>query len=256
MFIVVVQVRAQAQDKTLFEKAIFVSKQGDSLRYRILYPENFESTKKYPLVLFMHGAGERGNDNEKQLTHGADLFLSPANRKQFPCIVIFPQCQEDKYWVDINLRKKLLSKEVDLGFEEVDAPPTREMELVMELHNTLKRKKYVDKKRLYITGLSMGGFGTFEIVTRWPKTFAGAVAMCGGGNPDRVERYAKTTPIWITHGMLDNVVDVKYSRRVYEALQKAGGTVKYTEFPEANHNAWDPTFAMPDLLPWLFAQHR
>lgn len=246
---------ACGQDISLFEKRIFVTDKGDSLPYRILFPENYDRSREYPMVLFLHGAGERGLDNEKQLTHGSDLFLDPDNRKKFPAIVVFPQCPEDKYWIDISIRDKLRGKGVP-DFEESIKSPSEELANVNELVEQLIAQESLDEKKLYVMGLSMGGFGTFETLARWPEKYAGAVAICGGGNISLTSRYKDETGIWITHGAKDDVVPVVLSQRVYHALKEQGADVRYTEFPEANHNAWDPTFAMPELLPWLFSNSK
>lgn len=244
-----------AQDISLFEKRTFVSDKGDSLPYRILFPENYDKSQSYPMVLFLHGSGERGGDNEKQLTHGADLFLEPDNRENFPAIVLFPQCAEDKYWIDISIRSKLGGK-ADPNFEESIQSPSEELATVNDLVEQILKLESVDKKKLYVMGLSMGGFGTFETLARWPDKYSGAVAICGGGNISLTKNYADETGIWITHGAKDDVVPVILSKRVYQALKGHGADVRYTEFPEADHNAWDPTFAMPELLPWLFSHSK
>lgn len=243
------------QDKSLFEKKTFVSENGDHLNYRILYPEGYDNSQSYPLVLFLHGAGERGDDNEKQLTHGADLFLNPENRKRFPAIVVFPQCPEDLYWIDISIRSKLGGKG-DPNFEESIKSPSEELAIVNELMNHIEKTTSVKSDQRYIMGLSMGAFGTFETLARWPEKYAAALAICGGGNISLTKNYAKQTALWITHGAKDEVVPVTLSQRIYHALKEQGADVRYTEFPEANHNAWDPTFAMPELLPWLFSNHK
>ncbi|WP_226388694.1 prolyl oligopeptidase family serine peptidase [Penaeicola halotolerans] len=245
----------QDVDFSLYEEKVYINENGDRMDYRILYPEAYDKSKKYPLVLFLHGAGERGSDNRKQLTHGGKLFLKPENRSKFPAIVVFPQCPEDDYWIDISVRKKLYDKE-DLDFSEVNAPPSKQMSLLIELHQSILTNEAVDEKRQYVIGLSMGGFGTFDLISRNPKKFAAAIPICGGGNVTITKKYAKHTSLWITHGALDDIVPVLYSQRVYDALKKNGADVKYTEFPNANHNAWDPTFAIPDLLPWLFSKSK
>ncbi|UCS91573.1 prolyl oligopeptidase family serine peptidase [Echinicola marina] len=245
----------QAQDKSLFKNQVFLNKKGDSLLYRILYPPNYDRGKEYPLVLFLHGAGERGHDNEKQLTHGADLFLDQENREKFPSIVVFPQCPEDKYWIDVSIRKELFGKG-DPNFSQSIEQPSEQLDLVNELMQKLFKAEKVDKDRLYIMGLSMGGFGTFETLGRWPKKYAAAVAICGGGNLSLAKKYAPHTAIWITHGGKDDIVPPILSKRVYEVLKEEGAEVKYTLYPEANHNSWDPTFAEPELLPWLFSKHH
>lgn len=243
------------QDLSLFEKKQFISSSGDTLDYRILFPENYHADKDYPLVLFLHGAGERGSDNEKQLTHGAALFLAEENRRDFPAIVVFPQCPEDKYWIDISIRSQLGGKG-DPDFRESIKNPSEELSLVNELVENLITGEKVDQAKIYIMGLSMGSFGTFETLARWPEKYAAAVGICGGGNISLTKNYAHETAVWITHGAKDDVVPVVLSQRLYHALKEQGANVKYTEFPEANHNAWDPTFEIPELLPWLFSHSK
>lgn len=244
-----------SQDHSLYEKKEFISSSGDTLDYRVLFPENYDTGKDYPLLLFLHGAGERGSDNEKQLTHGADLFLTDENRRNLPAIVVFPQCPEDKYWIDISIRSQLGGKG-DPDFKESIKNPSEELALVNELVEELIQKESVDQRRMYVMGLSMGGFGTFETLARWPEKYAAAVGICGGGNISLTKNYADQTAVWITHGAMDDVVPVVLSQRLYQALNEQGANVKYTEFPEANHNAWDPTFAIPELLPWVFSHTK
>lgn len=242
-----------AQDKSLFEKKEFINSNGDTLLYRILLPPNYENNKEYPLILFLHGAGERGNDNEKQLTHGADLFIE--NRNNFPAIVVFPQCPEDKYWIDLSIRNELRG-EGDPDFSQSIHSPSEVLSVVNELVEDIISNKNVNQSQIYIMGLSMGSFGTFETLARWPDKYAAAVAICGGGNLELAKNYAENTSLWITHGAKDDVVPPVLSRRIYVKLQELGADVKYTEFENANHNAWDPTFAMPELLPWLFSKTK
>ena len=243
------------QDLSLYEKKQFISSNGDPLDYRILFPENYNAKESYPLLLFLHGAGERGEDNEKQLTHGAAMFLEPENREKYPAIVIFPQCPEDKYWIDISIRSQLGGKG-DPDFKESIKSPSEELALVNELVESMIETEKVDQDRIYVMGLSMGGFGTFETLARWPEKYAAAVGICGGGNISLTKNYADETAIWITHGAKDDVVPVALSQRLFHALKEQGAEVRYTEFPEANHNAWDPTFAMPELLPWIFSHSK
>lgn len=244
-----------SQDLSQYEKKQFISPSGDTLDYRILFPDNYDENKDYPLVLFLHGVGERGDDNEKQLTHGADLFLAAENRDKFPAIVVFPQCPEDKYWIDISIRSQLGGKG-DPDFKQSIKNPSEELALVNELVENVLANEKIDQDRMYIMGLSMGGFGTFETLARWPEKYAAAVGICGGGNISLTKNYANQTAVWITHGAKDDVVPVVLSQRIYHALKEQGAEVKYTEFPEANHNAWDPTFAIPELLPWLFSKSK
>ena len=246
---------SQNNTAELFEKSIHISESGDTLLYRILYPEDYDPQGNYPLVLFMHGAGERGSDNEKQLTHGTSLFTNPKNRQNYPAIVVFPQCPENKYWVDIAIRKTLKDG-LDQTFKSMADSAVAEQRMTIELVHHLIEYEAVDPDRLYIMGLSMGAMGTFEILARHPQLFAAAIPICGGGNVDAAAKYAPYTSVWITHSAKDDVVPVKFSQEIYSALKAAGADVKYTEFPDANHNAWDPTFELPGLLEWLFSKSR
>ena len=239
-----------AQDRSLFKKQKFIAKR-DTLPYRILFPKGYDSSKEYPLVLFLHGAGERGNDNESQLQWGADLFLE--NRERHPAIVVFPQCAKDDYWAKIKYReKKKIGKRfkypLNLG------RPTRSFHLASLLLHKLIREEAVDPKRIYVAGLSMGGMGTFEMLARYPKRFAAAIPICGGGNPNHTFYYAKNTDIWIFHGEKDPVVGVRHSRRMAKQLKRFKADVKYTEYEGVDHLSWVPAFEEPDFLEWLFSK--
>jgi predicted peptidase len=243
-----------AQDLSLFEKKVFKSKSGQELNYRILYPENYKKSEKYPVMLFLHGAGERGNDNEKQLIHGATLFLDPANREKYPAIVLFPQCPEGKSWASLDIRTGEGGRKI---YNRPNGTKPGEMALLLNglLKDILKDNK-VDAKRVYIMGLSMGGFGTLEMLYLYPKTFAAAVPICGGHLTDLASVYAKSVPVWLFHGAKDTVVPPEFSRDLYAKLKELGAEVKYTEFPDANHDSWTGTFATPELLPWIFSHKR
>jgi predicted peptidase len=236
-----------AQDTSMYSKKEFTSPDGKKLLYRILFPEEYDQSKKYPLVLLLHGAGERGNDNEKQLVHGSRLFLDSVNRKKFPAIVVFPQCPAESYWssVEIDRTKTPLALTFDYT-----RPATDPLTLAMRLVDELVKTEAVDTRRMYITGLSMGGMGTFEAVYRYPKTFAAALPICGGGD---TAHYAKVkTRFWVFHGADDAVVDVDYSRTMVETLKELKVKVKYTEYPGVNHNSWDNAFGEDKFLKWMF----
>lgn len=241
------------QDLALFQKKEIIEG-TDTLRYRILYPENYNANQKYPLVLFLHGAGERGNDNEAQLKHGSKLFLQAENRRNFPAIVIFPQCPKNSYWSSLNVKRKE-GKQSKFEFP-YDKQATASMNLSIKLVQDLLDKGLLDEKRIYISGLSMGGFGTFEALVRHPNLFAAAMPICGGGSVKLAKVYAKKLPLWIFHGEVDSVVPVELSRNVYNKLKALGADVKYTEYPGVNHNSWDNAFAEPEYLPWMFAQQK
>lgn len=242
---------AFAQDLNKYEKQSFVVG-SDTLKYRILYPENFDANKKYPVVLFLHGRGESGNDNQKQLANGGKLFLSDNYRKNHPSIVIFPQCAEDSYWANVEI--ETVSNKRFFNFVK-GGEATKSMNLVLKFTDQFFKKPFVEQSQIYVGGLSMGGMGTLEILRRKPKTFAAAFSICGGDNPANAKKY-KNVPLWIFHGALDDVVNPQLTYSVFRELRRLGNEPKYTIYPKANHNSWDSTFAEPELMPWLFSHKK
>ncbi|RKQ43427.1 dienelactone hydrolase family protein [Roseivirga pacifica] len=243
----------KAQDKSAFEHRTHDFKKG-TLNYRVLYPENFDEGKEYPLVLFLHGAGERGSDNNKQLAHGSKLFLDAQNRKDFPAIIVFPQCPTDDYWANVD---RVVDENGTRHFTfKKGGKPTNAMQGVLSLTDSLTKLAHVNTEKVYVMGLSMGGMGTFELVSRKPNTFAAAAPICGGDNPKAANKYAKKVPFWIFHGRKDDIVLPKYSEAMAAAINAKGGDAKLTIYPNANHNSWDPTFAEPELLSWLFSNSK
>jgi|SRR6218665_61363 len=240
-----------AQNRGLYEKFQFIQN-GDTLPYRILLPENYDSSKAYPLVLFLHGRGESGNDNERQLANGSALFLRDSVRKKYPAIVVFPQCAANSYWSNVHTVAD--SKGRRTFYFVPDGEASSSMKLLLSFTSNLEVRYKIKKDQIYVMGLSMGGMGTFEIVRRKPGYFAAAIPICGGADPTTALSM-KRTKWWIFHGGKDDVVPTVFSEKMQAALKKAGATVKYTLYPEANHNSWDPAFAEPDLLRWLFSQH-
>ncbi|MFB9055836.1 alpha/beta hydrolase-fold protein [Mariniflexile ostreae] len=240
-----------AQD-TLYEAKRFIKAQ-DTLQYRIMYPEMFDSTKSYPLVLFLHGAGERGNDNISQLAHGSRLFASEEHRKEFPAIVIFPQCPKSSYWANVEVDRS--TNPIGLEFP-INTEPTTALNMVMQLVDSMALEPFVKKEHMYVGGLSMGGMGTFEILYRKPDRFAAAFAICGAGNPEGTQRFAETTPLWIFHGAKDDVVNPQASVAMVSGILKYGGKPNFTLYAKDNHNSWDTAFAEPELLSWLFSNSK
>jgi predicted peptidase len=243
---------AMAQDLSLYQKLYF-TKGTDTLPYRLLLPENYDAAKKYPLILFLHGAGERGNDNEMQLTHGAALFLRDSIRKNYPAFVIFPQCPQNSYWS--NVTRGAVENGEDRFLFQAGGEPTPAMALLQRLLKQFIKKYPVQKKQLYAGGLSMGGMGTFEIVFRNPGMFAAAFPICGGADVASAPKLKKTN-WWIFHGAKDDVVLPVFSQRIAAALEKVQANVKFSLYPEANHNSWDNAFAEPGLLAWLFSNKK
>ena len=237
-----------AQDKSLFTKEQFI-KGGDTLQYRMLLPENFDPTKEYPVLFFLHGAGERGSDNEAQLMHGGKLFLKPEVRKDFPAIVIFPQCPKNDFWANVKFGD---GKTAERFSFQKGGKPGNSMSLLMGLLNKFKSEKFTDNDRFYVGGLSMGAMGTFELLRRKPKAFASAFAICGGDHVENVKKYKKI-PLWVFHGGKDTTVPIEKSEIVVNELKRLNGNVKFSVYPEAGHNSWDSAFADPEFLSWLFS---
>jgi predicted peptidase len=222
------------------------------LPYRILYPDNYDKSKEYPLILLLHGGGERGNDNEKQLVHGAKLFLNEDNRKAYPAIVLVPQCPEDSYWAAVKIDRS--TQPFNITFDYT-APPQWPLVAANELVKKVANEEGVDKSKIYITGLSMGGMGTFESIYRFPDLYAAALPICGGGDTNAYDKRVRKTAFWIFHGADDAVVDVKLSRQMVEKLKSLKTKNQYTEYPGVNHNSWENAFADPAFLSWMF-QHK
>ena len=239
----------------LYKRELFVNAGNDTLPYRILFPEGYVNSKEtpYPLVIFLHGAGERGKDNAFQLAWGADLFLKEEVRKKHPAIVVFPQCPKGDYWAKIKYRG---NKKVGKRFKFKLNPgrPGPSFRMAHGLIQKLIREEAVDVKRIYIGGLSMGGMGTFEMLARFPGKFAAAIPICGGGNPNHTIHYAKKTSLWIFHGSEDPIIGARHSRRMAKQLKKFKGDVRYSEYKGVGHDSWKNAFAEPELFEWLFSK--
>lgn len=231
---------------TDFDAKIFKSAKGKFLNYRIHLPEKLDPKKEYPFVLFFHGAGERGSDNKKQLIHGVKDLLAYSKRKNVPSIIVAPQCLAGEQWVNTPWG--------DLS-HKMPVEPSDSMQLTIELLRESIKTLPVDKKRIYVTGLSMGGFGTWDILQRMPNIFAAAIPVCGGGDTEMANAI-KTVPLWVFHGGSDNAVKTKRSQDMVAALRKVGGKVKYTEYRGVGHNSWDRTYRDENALAWLFHQSK
>lgn len=236
---------------TDFQAKTYADSIGNKLHYRLLKPANYDSTKSYPLVLFLHGAGERGNDNFSQLKWGVYHFAEPEMREQYPAFVVAPQVPKGESWAGIRLKQDSTSHNHPLRTE-----PTRPMQLTMELLDKLQSRYSIDESRLYVTGLSMGGFGTFDIVERNPHKFAAEIPVSGGGDISRAY-FLKDLPIWVFHGAQDEIVSPKYSQSMVSAIQIAGGIPGFTLYPDKGHiGAWVEAYNDPNLYKWLFSQDR
>lgn len=240
---------AAKQETGFLNRTITVA--GTSYRFQVHVPRDWNKSKKWPVVLFLHGVGERGDDGMKQTLIG----ISAAIRRRpddHPFVVVLPQCREGKTWTDIDTQKMAMA----------------------ELEQTI-REFNGDRDRVVLTGLSMGGYGVWELSMRNPGKFAALVPICGGLKPVKqfpeihssltddtkvgdpyaeVARLIGKTPVWVFHGTDDKTVPVEESRKIVEAIKQAGGNVRYTEYPETGHDAWTKAYAEPELAPWMLAQ--
>jgi predicted peptidase len=240
---------ARKRETGFLDRTVTVT--GTTYLYQVYVPRDFDSKRKWPVILFLHGVGERGDDGLLE----TDLGIGHAIRQgesRFPFIVVMPQCRKDERWINTDMQAQAMA-----ALEDV----------MHEFHG--------DRERVYLTGLSMGGYGTWEMAAKYQHKFAAFVPICGGihgppklpearvslaADPTVTDPYAETarrigaTPVWIFHGDADNTVPVGESRKMAQALKEAHGNVRYTEYPGVGHNAWDKAYAEPDLMPWLLQQ--
>ena len=230
-----------------FAKKTYKTPNGDLLRYRIYLPEKIDKKKKYPLVIFFHGAGERGKDNIKQLKHGVKQILAFTKKYKKPAIIIVPQCPKKQQWVDTPWRD---------DSHTMPKEPSHSMKLAMAMMKEVMTNQPIDQKRIYVTGISMGGFGTWDIIQRMPETFAAAVPICGGGDVKQAENI-KDIPLWAFHGDKDTIVKTKRSRDMISAIKAAGGKPKYTEYKGVKHSpCWIKAYSDEKIFKWLFKQQK
>jgi predicted peptidase len=228
-----------------------VSVGGVSYHYQVFVPSDFDSHKKWPVILFLHGVGDRGTDGLRETDIGvAHAIRLDATR--FPFIVVMPQCRKDKRWINAEMQAQVLAA-LDRS--------------VKEFHG--------DLSRIYLTGISMGGYGVWDMTAKYPGKFAAYVPISGGifgptkvpdalvsvaADPKVKDPYAETarrigsTPVWMFHGSEDATVPVEESRKMAKALRAAKANVRYTEYAGVGHNAWDRAYAEPELIPWLLSQ--
>ena len=225
----------------------FTTASKDTLPYNIFYPTSYgKKGEKVPLFLWLHGAGERGNDNKAQLKNVVPYLISPDVQAKFPAVIVVPQCPKEGYWAPV---KRFEWSIVNGG---AVTPP---MHLVIQLLDKLMLDQNIDTERVYVGGLSMGGFGTLDLLSRRPEIIAAAVPVCGGSDLEKVKNY-KDVPLWIFHGAKDDVVKPELSRDLVAKLKVLGKNPRYTEYPEGNHGIWEAAVREPELLQWLFSQRK
>ncbi|MGI6496210.1 MAG: prolyl oligopeptidase family serine peptidase [Kiritimatiellia bacterium] len=228
------------------EALVHESADGAKLPYRQYLPRDLPEGTKIPLLLFLHGAGERGDDNARQLCNGVEKIVAFADARGIPFAMLVPQCPGPNQWVDTPWSQ--LS-------HRMDPEPSMPMRLAMELLEAKIAELPVDPSRIYVTGLSMGGYGTWDILQRRPGRFAAAIPICGGGDTTLAWRI-RDVPIWAFHGAADSTVPVSRSRDMVAALWACDGNIRYREYPGVGHGSWGPTYQDESVLEWLFRQHR
>jgi predicted peptidase len=218
-----------------FVARVYRNDHRDTIPYRLFVPAAYDKTQRYPLILWLHGAGGIGRDNRKQFSSGnylgSHIWTRPEIQAKHPAFVVVPQCPDS-----------------------VSCWGSR-LPIVLEILDSLNSEFSIDSQRIYVAGQSMGGFGTWDMISLKPDLFAAAVPLCGGGNPAHAPGITKI-PIWAFHGAADTNVPVTESRRMISAVQQAGGTPRYTEYKGVGHNVWEKAFKEPELVEWLFAQHK
>jgi predicted peptidase len=218
-----------------FEALTFRSSRGDSLLYRLLIPRDYDPERSYPLLVALSGSRGRGTDNLRQMrtTWAAQILADSIRAQRHPCFVLVPQCPPRMTW-------------------RVSGGAGRR---VLELVDALKTDYNIDPDRVYVTGQSMGGFGSWDFIAARPGLFAAAVPVCGGGKPTQAGAFAHV-PVWAFHGAKDRTVSVERTRQMIRAIERAGGEPRYTEYPEGDHSVWAQVWDTPELLDWLFSQKR
>lgn len=220
---------------------------GLALPYRLYVPPSCSPAAPCGLLLFLHGAGERGDDNQAQLANDALAFVEPGPQTDHPTLVVYPQCPEGMQWVNSDWKKGT--------YAIAKTATSQPMAAVLGLLAWLQKNHAVDPARVLVTGLSMGGYGTWDIVARRPALFAGALALCGGGDPTQASAL-RDLPVWAFHGDRDEAVPVRGSRTMIGALRAAGGHPRYTEVAGHGHDIWTVAYRDPAVVRWLLSQRR
>ncbi|WP_197089688.1 hypothetical protein [Bacillus sp. SA1-12] len=231
----------------------FLAFEFHNMPYRLYVPEGYDPSISYPLVLFLHGGGERGNDNQKQLLayDGAVIWASPENQAKNPAFVLAPQAR-NQYNGGFGITRNTENM-IDLArvFEF-----SNDLGKAYDILQKVTQEYNIDHNRLYSTGLSQGGYGTFHLNNAYPDLFAAMVPIAGGGNPETVH-VLKDKPIWAFHAEDDAVIPVSQTRNAIEVIKKAGGNPLYTEYPAElgyNHGSWVPAYNNKDMIEWMFKQ--
>ncbi|HEX3600181.1 MAG TPA: prolyl oligopeptidase family serine peptidase [Lacipirellulaceae bacterium] len=221
-----------------------------TIRYYLFVPQNYKPTgDKWPLLLFLHGAGESSNDDlSRAKIHGPAKMVE--SRPDFPFVLITPQCPPTPGYDPLHPPKEISPQLLDaLGH-------AWKPEELIKLVDHVAGKLNIDADHLYVTGLSMGGYGTWRLVAAYPDRFAAAVPICGGGDADELAKPLSKVPIWAFHGAKDTTVPPKASRDIVDAVRREHGDIEYTVYPDAGHDAWTATYNNPKVYDWLLSHRR
>lgn len=225
-----------------FIAGIHHGKNGETMKYRLFVPPGYDPLQPYPIVLWLHNAAARGTDNLAQISEtnylGAHAWTTGENSQKYHAFVLAPQASDTNGWSKPRGR---------------ETPP--DLRMALEILDAVEAKYHIDRERVYVAGESMGGEGVWRALATDPHRFAAAVALCGYGETWEIPHIAKI-PVWVFQGEMDPVVEVHRARDWVAELKKAGGSPKYTEYPDIEHNVWDIAFNEPTLVDWLFSHRR
>lgn len=230
----------------VFEKKSY-EKDGFTLPYRLYIPKDYDCGERYPILVFLHGSGERGSDNERQLVNGIQKIFDDLDSPIYDSIVIAPQCPENSKWVHSSWTD---------NYSVASVPESRELASVIDIIDEIRDYYNVDDDRVYVTGLSMGGYGTWDLLERHGARFAAGMPICGGGDPSYA-KLLKRIPIRTFHGSDDTSVPPRCTRLMYAAIRREGGDkIEYTEFDGCGHFIWNMVYSDSANIDWLFSQSR
>jgi predicted peptidase len=218
--------------------------------YRLYVPENYNPKEKYPLILYLHDGGPKGNDNRAQINKTVEWLIQPSFQSKNKSFIMVPQCPKSSKWV--NTRDKKLPY---VNYNQDEIPESHVMKMLINEIKNLRKEFSIDKKRTYVIGYSMGGSGTWDIITRYPDFFAAAVPVAGASDPSKAQQIVHM-PIWAFHGRKDHIAPVENTRAMIGALKKYGSDCKFTEYENVKHNSWHNAYADQEMITWLFSQRK
>jgi predicted peptidase len=228
---------SEPNDDSRFLRRVYTTHAGVQLPYRLALPQPLDSNQSYPLVVFLHGAAARGNDNQAPLEWGPRLIYTNSQTSRQPCILVVPQCPKGTGWVGGSGKgSDALSQTVEL------------------VRDVLSKELKIDSHRRYLTGVSMGGIGLWSFMSQHPGFFAAGVPVCAAGSPSAVTRESTGFPMWAFHSDDDHLIPVQSARDMVKTWRDQGGVARYTEYTGLKHSSWKKAYLEPELLPWLFQQ--